>query len=138
MAELNVNVNVPVTSATTPFWDAAREGRLVLPRCQRCGRAHWYPRHTCPFCASRDLTWVPAEGSGTLETFTVVRQAFATAGARREPPYVVGIVRLAEGPRMTSSLVDCPLDELRVGLPVRVRFDEVSGLDVPIPVFAPA
>lgn len=134
MAELNV----VITSSTAPFWEAARQGRLVLPHCQSCGRAHWYPRHTCPFCASQDLAWTPSQGSGTLETFTVVRQPFSTAGARREPPYVVAIVRLADGPRMTTSLVDCPLDGLRVGLPVRVRFDDASGLDVPIAVFAPA
>jgi uncharacterized protein len=135
---VSVEVQVPVTRATAPFWEAAREGRLVLPRCEGCGRAHWYPRHTCPFCARHVLTWIPAQGSATLETFSVVRQQFSTSGAPREIPYVVAIVRLAEGPRMTTNLVDCPPDALRPGLPVRVRFDGASGPDVPIPVFAPA
>ena len=135
---MTVELNVPVTSATAPFWEAAREGRLVLPHCERCGRAHWYPRHTCPFCASQALTCITAEGSATLETFSLVRQSFSTAGARREAPYVVAIVRLAEGPRMTTNLVDCPLEGLRPGLPVRVRFDGAIGPEVPIPVFVPA
>ena len=42
---------------TGPFWDGAKEGKLMLPRCRDCNRVHWYPRFLCPFCHSNNLEW---------------------------------------------------------------------------------
>lgn len=125
------------TEATRPFWDAAQEGQLMLPRCAGCQRMHWYPRHTCPYCGSRDLGWVCATGEAEVLTFAVAQQGFTTAGVRREPPYIVAIVRLAEGPTMTTNLVECPPKLARIGMRVRVRFQNVAGETV-VPVFAPS
>jgi len=41
-----------VNPETKPFWDAAREGRFLVPFCSACSKAHWYPRAICPFCTS--------------------------------------------------------------------------------------
>ena len=61
-----------VTLETQPFWDATREDRLVLPRCDECGVVIWYPRRFCPVCGSQSVTWIEAAGTGTIYTFTVV------------------------------------------------------------------
>ena len=54
------------------------------------------------------------------------------------PPYVVCIVEIEEqkGLRITSNLVDCEPDQIRIGMPVRVCFEQVD--DVWLPLFAPA
>ena len=45
----------PKAQHTAPFWEGAKEGRLMLPRCTNCNRVHWYPRLICPFCHSMEL-----------------------------------------------------------------------------------
>ncbi|MCD4533056.1 OB-fold domain-containing protein [Nocardioides sp. cx-169] len=53
------------------------------------------------------------------------------------PPYVVAVVALVEDPavRLTTNLVGVEAEDLRVGMPVRVRFEQ-SG-DVHLPLFEP-
>jgi uncharacterized OB-fold protein len=118
-----------VTVETQPFWNAAREGRFVVPVCAACGKAHWYPRAVCPFCDSEKIDWRPASGRGTIYTFSVMR--------RVKEPYVIAHVTLAEGPTMLTNIVDCDLDRLRIGQAVALVFKE-SENGQPVPMFAPA
>jgi uncharacterized protein len=118
-----------VTVETQPFWNAAREGRFVVPVCAACGKAHWYPRAVCPFCDSEKIEWRPASGGGTIYTFSVMR--------RVKEPYAIAHVTLAEGPTMLTNIVDCDLDRLRIGQAVALVFKE-SENGQPVPMFAPA
>ena len=117
-----------VTVETQPFWNAAREGRFVVPVCAACGKAHWYPRAVCPFCDSEKIEWRPASGRGTIYTFSVMR--------RVKEPYAIAHVTLAEGPTMLTNIVDCDFDKLRIGQSVALVFKE-SENGQPVPMFAP-
>ena len=110
---------------TAPHWAAAREHRLVLQRCRACGTFQHYPRPWCTTCLSEDLEFVPSPGQGTLYSFTVVRR---TANPAFAPlvPYVYGLVDLDEGPRMTTNVVGCPVDDVTIGMRVRARFEDVD------------
>lgn len=112
---------------TKPFWDGAREGKLMLPRCQDCNRVHWYPRLLCPNCHSNNLEWVEGSGKGTIHTFAVQHLAFGPWEA--EAPYVTAYIDLAEGDRMLTVLrgVDPNKpEEIRIGAPVEVEFEQAS------------
>jgi uncharacterized OB-fold protein len=118
----------PVTSETAPFWDAAADGRLVLPRCDACQRLIWYPREFCPHCGSTAVTWAQLSGRGRIYSVSVVRRAphpdFADA-----VPYSLALVDLDEGARvMTNVVTDDPvqLDSLVPGQPVEAVFDAVA------------
>jgi uncharacterized protein len=118
-----------VTAETRPFWNAAREGRFLVPVCAACGKAHWYPRAICPFCAGEHVEWRQASGKGTIYTFSVMR--------RVSEPYAIAHVTLAEGPTMLTNIVDCDFDKLSIGQKVAVVFkDSESGQ--PVPMFTPA
>ena len=121
---------------TRPFWDAARERRLLIKRCAACGRAHHYPRPFCPYCWSRDVAWEQARGTGTVYTFSVVHRNDLPPFNERLP-YVAAIVELDEGPRMMTNIVDCDVDEVSVGMAVEVDFRAIDDT-VTIPVFRPA
>lgn len=97
-----------------PFWQAAEQGRLLLKRCQACGRFHFYPRVRCPFCMSDRTEWVESSGRGTLYSFTVVRKAPA--------PTAPAVVELEEGVRLTSVVLDADVHELRIGDAVETYF----------------
>ena len=113
---------------TQAFWDAAKEGKLLIRRCGRCGEAHHYPRTICPFCASHDTAWECASGEGVIYSFSIMRQT-AT-------PYAIAYVTLAEGPTMMTNIVDVDAEALRIGLRVRVTFIPSEG-GPPVPVFRP-
>ena len=56
------------TPVSQPFWDALRDERIELQRCDDCGRWVYYPRSRCPSCLSDRLTWTPVDGDGTVYT----------------------------------------------------------------------
>jgi uncharacterized OB-fold protein len=112
-----------------PFWDAAAQGRFLLPFCRACHRAHWYPRTMCPLCGGPDVDWREASGRGTVYSVSVVRRA--------NPPYALAYVTLEEGPTMMTNIVDCDLDTVTIGQPVKVVFrSQADG--VAVPMFTPA
>lgn len=110
---------------TEPFWKAARRGELRVQRCSSCARHVFYPRLNCPHCGSAELQWVTASGRGTVFTFTVARRPTHPAFADRVP-YVIGIVELEEGPRMTTNIVQCDPDSVYIGMPVKVVFEDAD------------
>lgn len=118
------------TPETQHFWDAARQGQFLVPRCHDCGRTHWYPRAICPFCWSAAIAWNPSPGHGTVYSFTVVRHSTGTQ------PVVLAFVTLAEGPSMLTHLVGRAPGDWSIGDAVQVRLEPSDG-DYPVPVFGP-
>lgn len=133
--------HLPVADQETEaYWEATREGRLLIKRCTACGQAFFYPRTYCPRCWSPDTEWVEASGRGTVYTFTVVHQNDLPPFNERLP-YVVAIVELEEGVRMTSNIEGIDPEDVRCDMPVAVAFrEEARAQDdvVSLPVFRPA
>lgn len=113
-----------------PFWEACRNGELRLQRCRACGRFWFPPAVFCPECWSVEWTWEPTSGRGKITSFVVYRRAYHPAFP---PPYVVAVVELLEGPRLTTRLIDGDVDSIRVGQDVEVEFARVG--DVRLPLF---
>ena len=121
---------------TQPFWDAARDGKLLIKHCNACGEHHFYPRPFCPKCWSDDVEWVEASGRATLYSWSVVhRNDLPPFGDR--VPYVAAVVDLAEGPRMMTNVVECEFDALTMGMDVEAVFHPTSN-EVTIVQFRPA
>ena len=121
---------------TRPFWDAARDGKLLIKRCADCGRAHFYPRPFCPTCWSDAVHWEEASGRAVLYTWSVVHHNDLPPFPERIP-YVAAVVDLVEGPRMQTNVVDCDPGALSVGMELRVAYRDVAD-QITIPVFVPA
>jgi uncharacterized OB-fold protein len=125
---------VPVPDEiSAPFFDGARQGRLMLQYCRTCD--HWsFPvRERCPHCFAAGLEWREASGRGSLYTFTVMHQVM-NPGFASEVPYNIAQIDLEEGVRMTANIVGIGNDALRVGMPLEVVFEA----DVSLPKFRPA
>jgi uncharacterized OB-fold protein len=78
---------------------------------------------------------VRASGKGSVYTFTVTHQNQAP-GFRGEVPYVLAVVELAEGVRMMTNVVGCAPEDVRIGMPVEVVFEDVTP-EVALPRFRP-
>jgi uncharacterized OB-fold protein len=128
-----------IDSASAPYWDAARQGRLLIAGCGACGKVHHYPRPFCPHCWSDDVQPVQASGAGTLYTYSTV-YANDLPPFRDRLPYVAAIVELAEGPRVMTTIEGAQPDGLRVGMAVTASFRPVDADDPESPyltVFSP-
>lgn len=117
-----------------PFWEACRRHEFLLQRSSETGRYHW-PAVCDPEAGRAGMEWVPASGRGVVHTFTIIHQAFRPELADRVP-YNVVVVELEEGPLFHSNLVGCANEEIRIGMPVEVVFDDVSE-EVTLPRFRP-
>lgn len=124
------------SAESRPFWNAAREHRLVLQKCRACGQFWFPPSQRCIHCLSGDHDWTEVKGTGKVFSF-VTYQRLYHPGWEGEIPYVVAVIELDEGPRILSTVTGIPVEEVACDMPVRVVFDDVTP-DVTLPKFAPA
>ena len=116
-----------------PFWEAARQKRLAVPRCRRCGQLDFPVPETCRHCLARDFDWLTASGRGRVYSFVVMHQVYDPAFASRTP-YVVAEIALAEGPRILSNVVGCEPSEIAIAMAVHVDFERLDD-ETWLPVF---
>ena len=124
---------LPIPDADTqPFWDYCKAGELRAERCTACGTLRHPPRPTCAECGSFDLEWVKLSGRGEIYTYAVSHQAIHPA-LEGSLPHTAILVRLEEGPLVTSNLVEGD-DRVGIGLPVEVVFEAVTD-EITLPKF---
>jgi len=121
-----------ISERTAAFWTGGANGELLIARCQACGWWLHPPLPVCRRCHGRDIRPEAASGHGTVWSFTINRYQWSPS---MPPPQVIAEVELAEQPglRLLTSVVGC--DEVTIGMPVRVRFEQAG--DAWIPVFGP-
>ena len=122
--------------ASAPFFDSARENRLMIQRCRNCGTHSWPLREICSECLADDLEWVEASGRGTVHSFGVMHRVYHPSFAH-DVPYNLTVVELEEGPRLNTNLVDIDNEAIEVGMNVEVAFTEVDD-GAYLPLFRPA
>ncbi len=113
----------PADADGAPYWQGARDGKLLLQRCVGCGTVRFYPRHLCPACWSPDHAWIEAAGQGRVHSFTIIHRPPSPEFADRVP-YVVALVDLEEGPRMMANVIGADALGVAIDDPVTVVFEE--------------
>lgn len=124
-----------ITQENRHFWQGGAEGKLQFLYCPDCRYYVHPPGPVCPLCYQRTLVVKPTSGRATVATFSINHQPWLPGLA---VPYAVAIVELLEQPslRLTTNIVNCELAGIRIGMPVRVIFEQVE--DVFLPLFEPA
>ncbi|MCU1344891.1 MAG: hypothetical protein JWL70_1157 [Acidimicrobiia bacterium] len=114
------------------YWEAAREHRLVLQRCDACHQFQYPPDVVCVHCQSLAMTPTAVSGKGVLYSFATVDRAFHP-GFSDQLPYVVALVDLDEQPhlRMLTNIVECSASDLFVGMPLEVTFEDRETITMP-------
>ena len=139
MAESVTGTPIPeITDQTSPFGEAAAEGRLVMQTCAACGMVSFPPKPWCIECGSRDIPWKQVGPGGTVYSFTISRSvAMNWPDWADQLPVVLALVDVDDGARMYAQIVDCAPEDVALGMRVAARFVPV-GEGVSIPKFAPA
>lgn len=119
-----------ITPDNEHFWTGGAEGELRFLRCRACGYYIHPPAPICPECHSKDVAPEAVSGRAVVHTFTVNHQPWYP---NLDPPYVVAIVEIEEqaGLRLTTNIVNCEIDDIAIGQPVRVLFEEYDGAHLP-------
>jgi uncharacterized OB-fold protein len=120
---------------TSEFYEACHKHELRFQHCLGCGIWRHPPRPMCSSCHSSQWEWARVKGRGKVYCWTIVYQPLDPAFAD-DIPYAAVIVELEEGPRLATWVTDIPPEQLRVGMPVELWFDDISN-EVTLPKFRP-
>jgi uncharacterized OB-fold protein len=132
----NAEKAIPMpTDADRPYWEGARERRLVLPRCTQCGLVSARQRLICPHCQGESSEWVEVSGRGKLHSYAIVYPS-TISGFREETPYIVCHAYIEEEPTcyITTNLVGvdpADFDRLNIELPVVMSYEDRGEVVVP-------
>ena len=136
--ELNRPLPSPITPEAQPYWDGLKENKLMLPKCDDCGKPFFYPRVLCPNCHSRNISWIQASGRGKLYSFQIAHRSLNRA-FKVELPCIMAMIELEEGPRVMSNLINIEPDPsvVKCDMPVEVVFEKQND-DITLALFQPA
>jgi len=115
------------------FYEYCKKHELRFQRCTNCGTWRHVPRDMCAKCGSFDWEWAKSSGKGQVFSWTTAMQPMLPQFTDLVP-YSPVVVEMDEGVRLVSWLTDVPPDELRLGLPIEVVFDDVTP-EVTLPKF---
>ena len=123
MADLHPDYPLPDVDdpIAAPFWESCRLHELRLQKSRSSGRWIFPPR---PHYAG-DFDWVPVSGRGRIFTFVVVRAPMLPAFEKRVP-FVIAVVELEEGPRLVGHVLDCPVADVKSGMPVELLYEDLT------------
>jgi uncharacterized protein len=119
----------PINEQSQPFWEATREDRLQLPRCNHCGTFHTYFEPWCSHCGQEGVHWEQLSGRGRIWANCRFHRVYFP-GFAPEMPYNVAMVELEEGPRIMTNIVGLPtgaLEEMPIGMAVEAVFESVTA-----------
>ena len=126
-----------ISDLSRPYWEAARDHRLVLQRCPQCRDWVHPPRPMCPKCQSESMAYEETSGRGKVYTWSVMYTK-GNPGFEDKLPYATVTIELDEQPHLfTIGNIDCPLGEIEIGLPVEVWYEKMSD-EITLPQWRPA
>jgi uncharacterized OB-fold protein len=128
-------VHITTDPYTEPFWQAAKDNRLVAPSCAKCGHFRLPPTPFCPQCQSTEVNWIELSGAGTVFSFTVAH-GFPGLPDITLVPVVVDLPDAPEA-RLVTNVIDVDPADVHIGMALKVAFAPIADGWV-LPVFRPA
>ena len=99
--------------------------RYEAGKCTQCGKIYFPPRLICSNCQSRKFENITLNREGVLLTYTIIR--VPPSPYKDEAPYAMGIIELEGGGRITTQIVDCDFDCIKIGMKVRTEFRKIQS-----------
>ncbi|MBI5680998.1 MAG: Zn-ribbon domain-containing OB-fold protein [Methanobacterium sp.] len=98
---------------------------LIGSKCSHCGKVFFPKRVLCPECRSKgDLKDIALKGEGKIHSYSVINTP--TDDFKLIAPYVVAIVELIEGAKITTQIVDCNSKDVEIGSEVELVFRKIK------------
>ena len=107
------------------YWrEIPQRYRYEAEKCKSCGFIAFPPRLVCPECGKREFIKYVLKTTGKILSFTVIEVGpteFADL-----VPYVVAIVELDDGARLTIQIADCEPSKLNIGDKIKIEFRKIQ------------
>ncbi|MFQ5418627.1 MAG: bifunctional MaoC family dehydratase N-terminal/OB-fold nucleic acid binding domain-containing protein [Myxococcota bacterium] len=116
------------------WWDKIDAGELHVQKCSDCGALRHPPRPMCGQCQSLEWGSVVACGRGSVHSYVIMHHPPIPGYGF---PIAVGLIDLAEGTRIVSNVVGCDLEDVHIGMEVRLSIENVDD-ETKLPLFRPA
>ncbi len=98
---------------------------LIGLKCTRCGEIYFPKRVMCPECRRKGkLEDIKFSGKGKIHTYSIIHTP--TEEFKSLSPYTVAIIELEEGAKITSQIVDCQKNEVKIGDDVELVFRKIK------------
>lgn len=124
-----------IYTKTSPFWEAANQGKLLLQYCKDSHKFQWFPRSGSVFNGKRNIEWRESSGRGTVYSWTL--SVAAWPGHEDRVPYLCAYVELEEGVRVLANLFNVKPEDVKIGMPVKLTWERLSE-KFNYPAFEPA
>lgn len=115
-------------AAVPRFWrEIPQRYNLIGNKCEICGKAYFPPREACPYCRRKSMGKMKElkfSGKGKIVTYTIIHEA--PENFEGQTPYPMAIIQLEEGPKLTAQIVDCKLEDVKIGMPVKSTFRKIQ------------
>ncbi len=110
------------------FWrEIPQRYNFMGNKCGTCERVFFPPRESCPTCRRKSIGTmkeIKLTGKGEVVTYTIIH--VGPEDFEEQTPYPIAIIKLEEGPQITAQIVDCSLDEMKIGLKVESTFRKIQ------------
>jgi len=110
------------------FWrEIPQRYNLIGNKCGSCGRVFFPPREACPDCRRKSMGQMQELkliGKGEVFTYTIIH--VGPDDFEEQVPYPIAIIQLDEGPRITAQIVDCPVEDVHIGMKVESVFRKIQ------------
>jgi uncharacterized OB-fold protein len=111
------------------WWEGIQRGEILIQKCSACGALRHPPRPMCPECQSTEWGSVPSAGSGSVHSFVVMHHPPMPG---YDFPAAIGLIDLEEGTRLVGPVVDCPFEEIHIGMKVEASIEDLGGVKMPV------
>ena len=115
------------------FYEGCKRHELLIQKCKGCGKYRFPPQLGCPWCGSTESEWAKASGNGKVFSFTVIPHFEARAvpmASWPEDGYPINVVIVelpdAGGVHIAGSMIDCKPEDIKVGMPVKAVFEDIT------------
>jgi uncharacterized OB-fold protein/acyl dehydratase len=111
------------------WWEAVDRGELLIQKCKACGALRHPPRPMCPECQSIEWETAPCAGQGSVHSYVVMHHPPMPG---YDFPVAIALIDLDEGTRLVANVVDCPFEEIHIGMKVEASIEEQGGVKLPV------
>jgi uncharacterized OB-fold protein len=127
-----------ISEANRPFWEGLQRHEFLVPKCDNCGDYNWVPYPACRSCLSEDQAWTAVSCDATIYSFTIIHRGHGQFND--DAPYALVMGKLVEEPQaciVLGNTRDIANEDLHVGMPIRIVYEDIPGEDVTLWRFGP-
>lgn len=110
------------------FWrEIPQRYNLLGNRCGSCDKVYFPPREACPYCRRKSIGKMmdlKLSGKGEILSYTIIH--VGPEDFEEQVPYPIAIIKLEEGPCVTAQIVDCDIDDVKIGMKVESTFRRIQ------------